>query len=218
MKACCDVSWTDALTAIGTVGAVAVALFGQFLPRLFPPRLRVSMVNPHGVHQRVRLVVDTGGAIPVARDVWARYYHLEVRNARRWAKAHNVRLMLLKIERETTVGWVDVWSGGGIPFQWQHHEVLGSVRTLGPAPLADLFNVLQDEDTTRTKYLTLTTIFGPLGVELRHTAACALRLTVHAEGDEADSPQLVVTIRWDGQWDDGTVEMGQHLRWEATAV
>jgi hypothetical protein len=29
-------SWTDIATAIGTVGAVVVALFGQFLPKLFP--------------------------------------------------------------------------------------------------------------------------------------------------------------------------------------
>ena len=39
---CCNVSWTDVLTALGTVGAVLAALFGYFVPRWFPPRLRLA--------------------------------------------------------------------------------------------------------------------------------------------------------------------------------
>ena len=208
-----DPSWTDVATAIGTVGAVVVALFGNFLPRLFPPKLSVRLANPLGVRQQVQ-VIYPGGAIPATFETAARYYQLEAANSRRWVKAHNVRVMLLKIEQRTTVGWVEAWSGGGIPLVWQHQDALGSVRTLGPAPLADLFHVVQDRDAHGSRALVLMPSFAPRGVELVFTVGCDLRVTVPAQSDEADSKPLVVTIHWDGQWEDGTTEMGNHVRLE----
>ena len=76
----CDTSWTDVLTAIGTVGAVGVALFRYFLPKLFPPQLRLCVADAKGTRQRVQLV-NRSDAIPVpACDAWARYYHVQVAN------------------------------------------------------------------------------------------------------------------------------------------
>ena len=213
-------SWTDVATAIGTVGAVVVALFGNFLPRLFPPKLSIAVVNPRGVRQQVWLGnIQSGGfVINTTHTSDARFYQLTVKNSRRWVRAHNVRAVLQKIEQRTTVGWVEVWSGGGIPLVWQHESALGTLRTLGPAQLADLFHVLKDQNAQGTKALVLTPIFGPYGVELARTVACELRVTVQAESDEADSAPLVVTINWDGQWEDGAMEMENHLRLEqATA-
>jgi hypothetical protein len=221
LKPCCDVSWTDVLTALGTVGAVVVALFGQFLPRLFPPRLQLAMSDTQGVRQRVQVVTNAGVGnitIPAARDGWARYYHLEVRNTRRWAKAHNVRVMFLKLETETTAGWVESWGGGGIPLKWQHQEALGGARTFGPPALADLFNVLRLDGAPPLTQLGLTPIFGPLGVELNYAGPCGLRVTVQAQSDESDSARFVVTLRWNGQWDDGAQEMAQHVRWSIERV
>jgi hypothetical protein len=213
---CCDVSWTDVLTALGTVGAVLVALFGYFLPRLFPPRLRLAMSDPQGVRQRLQVVGSTvvgNITIPAVRDGWGRYYQLDVRNARRWAKAHNVRVMLLRLETETTSGWVELWGGGGIPLKWQHQDALGATRTLGPPALADLFNVVKLDGAPPLTQLGLTPIFGPLGVELNYAGACGLRVTVQAQSDESDSDRFVVTLRWNGQWHDGAQEMAQHVRW-----
>lgn len=209
---CCDVSWTDVLTALGTVGAVSVALFGYFVPRWFPPLLRLAVSDPKGVRQRTRVVVDTG-AIPVPREGWGRYYQLEVSNTRRWRKAHNVRVMLLKLETETTAGWVESWGGGGIPLKWQHQDALGATRTLGPPAFADLFNVLKLDGAPPLTQLGLTPIFGPLGVELNYAGACGLRVTVQAQSDESDSDRFAVTLRWNGQWEDGAQEMAQHVRW-----
>jgi hypothetical protein len=210
---CCDVSWTDVLTALGTVGAVLVALFGYFVPRWFPPLLRLTISDPQGVRQRTRVVVDSGGAIPVPREGWGRYYQLEVSNTRRWRKAHNVRVMLLKLETETTAGWVESWGGGGIPLKWQHQDALGAARTLGPPAFADLFNVLKLDGAPPLTQLGLTPTFGPLGVELNYAGACGLRVTVQAQSDESDSDRFAVTLRWNGQWDDGAQEMAQHVRW-----
>lgn len=208
-----DTSWTDVLTAVGTVGAVVVALFGYFLPKLFPPKLRIAIADAKGVHQAVRLI-EQGGAIPArARDAVARYYHVRVSNERRWTKAHNVQVMLLRIEQETTAGWVETWAGGGIPLIWQHQDMLGSVRNVGPPGYADLFNVLHN---VGAQALQLTPKFGPLGVQLKFEQ-CVLRLTLQAQSDEADSRHLVLIARWDGKWQDGATEMAQHLRLELAA-
>jgi hypothetical protein len=209
---CCTTSWTDVLTALGTVGAVLVALFGQFLPRLFTPQLQLTKSDSNGVRQRVQ-VVTTRGVIPAPREGLGRYYQLEVSNARRWTKAHNVRVMLLKLEAETVAGWIESWGGGGIPLQWQHQNALGSTRTLGPPALADLFNVLRLDGAPPVTQLGLTPIFGPLGVELNYAGACGLRVTLQAQSDETDSDRFVVTLRWDGHWEDGAMEMAQHVRW-----
>jgi hypothetical protein len=40
-------------------------------------------------------------------------------------------------------------------------------------------------------------------------------VTLQAQSDEADSAQLLVTIRWNGQWDDGADEMTRHVHLEA---
>jgi hypothetical protein len=214
---CCTTSWTDVLTALGTVGAVVVALFVWFLPKFFPPKLQLTKAAPNGVRQRLQVVGSTVvGNITVPatpRDGSGRYYQLEVRNARRWAKAHNVRVMFLKVEIETTAGWIESWGGGGIPLKWQHQDALGSTRTLGPPALADLFNVLRLDGAPPVTQLGLTPIFGPLGVELNYAGACGLRVTLQAQSDETDSARFVVTLHWDGQWEDGAQEMAQHVRW-----
>jgi hypothetical protein len=121
--------------------------------------------------------------------------------------------MFLKLETESTAGWVESWGGGGIPLKWQHQEALGGTRTFGPPALADLFNVLKLDGTPPLPQLGLTPIFGPLGVELNYAGACGLRVTVQAQSDESDSDRFAVTIRWDGHWEEGAQEMAQHIRW-----
>ena len=200
------------LTAIGTVGAVVVALFGQFLGKLFPPRLQIRVANPLGVAQQMQIYNHTGPYPVYLRDADARYYLLEVSNQRRWAKAHHVRVMLLRIEEDhPTVGWKESWSGS-IPVKWQHQEILGGVRNIGPRAHADICHVMRDTDSGHEVALQLTPIMGPFGLKLRYSEPCVLRLTLQAQSDEADSAPLAITIRWDGEWRDGETEMAQHLR------
>ena len=70
---------------------MVVALFGQFLPKLLPPKLCVELVDAVGTKQLVQVMM-TGGALSVpAYKMWTRYYRIQVSNRRRWAKAHNVQ-------------------------------------------------------------------------------------------------------------------------------
>lgn len=214
---CCPISWTDIATAVGTVGAVIVALFGQFVPKLFPPKLRIKLHNPKGLKQQIGYYVGDGGTAMVLRSTWARYYHVEVTNTRRWARARNVRVVIRKweVQSGSDAGWVTLWSARSLPLVWQHQDHLGTVRIVGPPALADLVNVQQDiSDATRIGLLTVTPTFAPVGVAAKYEPPFNLRLTLQAQSDETDSPLIVVTIRCGAAWQDGETEMAEHVRVE----
>jgi hypothetical protein len=161
-------------------------------------------------------VYNTQGTIPVrVRQGWARHYHIQVTNTRRWAKAHNVRVVILKLEVASAAGWITTWSGGSVPLVWQGSEYLGDIRNVGPPALADLAHVVQHPvNLNEIESLTLTPTFTPLGVQMRFTPSAQVRPTVQAQSDESDSRKLFVTIRCDATWEDGESEMAQHVRVE----
>jgi len=198
----------DWLVAIGTIGAVIVALFGQLLPRLLPPKLRIKLLDTGGVRQ-LSHIIQHGGALPVPiGQMWTRYYHVHVSNSRRWTKARTVQVVFLKSEEETTTGWVEVSIGSGIPLTWQHQYSAGSNRNVGRPAVADLFRVGQDaSNATLATSLSITPTFAPFGVPTEFNQPCALRLTVQAQSDEADSDPITLTIRSNGKWHDGKAEM-----------
>ena len=78
--------WPQLAVAVGTIGAVLVALFGQaFRAKFFPPKLSLRLENTSGE--------------AIQESAWkARYYHLRVSNSRRWSPAHEVRVVLLREE------------------------------------------------------------------------------------------------------------------------
>src|SRR5258708_13150762 len=97
----------QALIALGTFLAVMVALFGDWIKgRWFRPRLELVLERPRGVPQKTAIVSPDGSV----RHVDARYYHLKVRNRKRWPIATHVQVHLLRIEEPRI--------GGGHPRQW----------------------------------------------------------------------------------------------------
>jgi hypothetical protein len=88
----------EALTAIGTVGAVLVALFGDWIKRtVVPPRLDVELSNTRGLRIPVNLLSPDGSQ----RESEARFYHVRVSNMRRG-------LMLIRfnsISFGSTISW-----------------------------------------------------------------------------------------------------------------
>jgi len=85
----------EALTAIGTVGAVLVALFGDWIKRtVVPPRLDVELSNTRGLRIPVNLLSPDGSQ----RESEARFYHVRVSNMRRRSDAHQVQLYLVRLD------------------------------------------------------------------------------------------------------------------------
>ena len=68
-----------ALTAVGTVGAVLVALFGQKIRALFPPLLRISVPNPSGEACPAEVTRPDGTKFRTD----SRWFHIHVENQRR---------------------------------------------------------------------------------------------------------------------------------------
>ncbi len=85
--------FVNVFVAIGTIGSVIVALFGNWIRlTFFPPRLSIGLLNTEG--EKITLTNSATGQVVDE----ARYYHLLVSNGRRWFTATNVDVRLLQIE------------------------------------------------------------------------------------------------------------------------
>lgn len=76
--------------AVGTLGAVVVALFGEYLrPK---PRLKLKLLRKEG-EKTLLTRIESG---EYADDVG--YYHLRISNERRWCPAENTQVYLTRLE------------------------------------------------------------------------------------------------------------------------
>jgi hypothetical protein len=192
--------WVDVAIALGTIGAVLVALFGQaFRAKFFPPRLSLQLSDRNGEATRE----SKGEGLPSQP---ARYYHVQVSNARRWSPARDVRIVLLQVEEPGPDGEPQVIWRGDIPFGWRHGVLFPIARTIGPNAFADLVSVRE------SRRLQLHLLIAPFNLEVVRDRASTLILTLQARGNEAESSPLRVKIAWDGEWNSGEVEMRRHMK------
>ena len=123
-------NWSvQALTALGTVGAVLVALFNHWIKaRLLPPRLRIRLDNPQGMPSPADITRPDGST----HRVPSRWYHLRVENLRRAvAPAAGVQVFLQRLEVfDASVGQYRVSWFGETPLRWKHQEIKPNVRSV----------------------------------------------------------------------------------------
>src|SRR5271157_1472539 len=127
--------WVRFASAVGTFGAVLMALFGTVLrARFFAPQLRLRFVRPQGEISPVKFS-DSGGL-----EKWgkARYYHLQVSNERRWSPAENTQVFLRRLEEPGPDGLLQVVWSGDMPMRWRHQEHFPVAQTIGPSTDCDL--------------------------------------------------------------------------------
>jgi hypothetical protein len=201
----CVVNW-QAISAMGTLLAVLVALFGTaFRAKFFPPKLRLRLLSSEGeLTTAVLQWMDNVGEI-VGRQVPARYYHVCVSNARRWSPAEQVQVILLGVEEPAADGrMLPIWTGD-VPLGWRHRELFPAARTIGPEASVDICSVIKG------KSLQLHPLITPNNLDVVRKVATTFVITIQARGAEADSAPLRLKINWDGLWNDGTQEMRRHL-------
>jgi len=207
-----DMPWwrvaLDVAIALGTVGAVLVALFGQaFRAKFFPPKLTLTLADELGEAIPVALIPpEVSGQQP--RQEAARYFHLRVTNGRRWSPATGTHVVLLQVEEPGPDGKLQIRWTGDIPLAWRHNTVFPPYRAIGPHAFADLCSVVKG------KWLQLHTVLIPFNLETIRRNATALVASVQARATEGDSNVLRVRIFWDGGWADGAQEMRRHLKVE----
>jgi hypothetical protein len=192
--------------ALAIFCACFVALFGQQIrDKYFPPVLTVELLSSDGekTNATIQGPATEGQARTLVR-VPARYYHLKVRNSRRYVKATDVQLMLLRVDEPAANGRFEpVWRGA-VPLRWRHQDIYPTLRSIGAEADADLFAVLQDTG------LELCLLASPTNLESMKRGACTLMLHIEARSNEVTTPIMRIKVAWDGKWADGSQEMRKH--------
>jgi hypothetical protein len=219
----CIRNWIAAFGVLGTWLVFVGAIWGEKIRSwLFKPRLSVILDDPRGVAITETITIFTnsqqGQQMLQQYTRPARYYYLSVRTARRWPLAHDVRILIIRLERPEPGGLpTTVWTGE-IPLAWEHGQIQPASRTLGRPARADFVVAAQDPvDIERRNQLHLVTMIEPSNMQRSQYSATQFWITVIATSNEGDSPPLRLEVAWDGQWDAAETEMGQHLKNSATS-
>jgi hypothetical protein len=174
--------------AAGTWLIAVIAIWDKFLSSwLFRPSLRLGAGEFSGTLARHQ------------NSQSARYYLLPVENRTRIPPAHEVQLMLTRLEKSGASG-LETLFDEILPLPWARQELYPLLtRTIGTSASASLFFVQQDGLLAFTPALT------PCGELLshfprEHKAPITLWITLRAVSIEADSPSLRLKIEWNGQW------------------
>jgi hypothetical protein len=195
--------WVQFAVAVGTFLTVAAALFialyGEKLrAKYFPPLLSLKLGKPEG--ERTQLKDQNGAYID---DV--RYYYVEVSNARRWSRADQTQVFLIRIEEPGPSGNLQITWSGDIPIRWRNQEIVPLLRTVGPSADCDFCRV------ERNGGLWLMPLIIPNNLNAHRTGHCTFVATLQARSTLVDSEFLRILVAWDGGWDDGVEEMKSHL-------
>jgi hypothetical protein len=204
--------WITLGGVIATLLVSVVAIFGDKIrASWFKPKLCVHLDSPRGV-----FVSEIITPLPPAQQYMrpARYYYLSVGTTRRWPLAHDVRILVTRLETPDPGGVPrTVWTGE-IPLRWEHPEIQPASRTLGRPARADFIAAAQDQEEVpeRRNQLHLMSVNWPSNMQRVYFTGTRFWVTVVATSNEADSSAIRLEIAWDGNWNPGEAEMWEHLK------
>ena len=196
------------LTAVGTVGAVVVALFSDvFRHSLNKPILELRLRETLG-NITDSVLIPPEGDPHEPRNEWARFYHVLVVNKRARTPATQVQVYLTQLD-EFSDGNVRTTWRGDTPIRWRYQEHRPAQQTIGEGHVdADLCHV------TREKWIEIHPLIEPVGLKKRWRVAeapIAIIVTLQARGTEAVSAVTRFRIDWDGHWAQDDAAMARHL-------
>ena len=192
-------------TAIFTLAAVLVAMFGEKLKaKFFKPRLTLELENNHGEMTMITLEWQTTDGMQ-RRTEEARYYHLVVRNERKWPSSTQTQVFLKQIEQPGPDGVLQIKWTGELPIQWTHQSLYPIARTIGPAATCDICSVVKG------KWFQFHPLLVPNNFQLHYRDPCTVVASFLIKGNEGESKIYRFQLSWDGKWADGNQEMSQHF-------
>jgi hypothetical protein len=192
----------QALSAVATVAAVYVALFGGWIRhKLTPPKLRISLLSTEGKETDALMLnpnEPSGPPVPTP----SRWYHVRVTNDRKWAEATEVQVWLVRIEELDAAGQFRATWAEEVPLKWRYMTVVNpaATRVVGHDQHADLIAFYKRGVTTLHPFLQLQALLIPSRLNIHRTGDCRLRLVLAARGREAVSNELTVDVGWNGRW------------------
>lgn len=202
--------WVRVAGTVATLLAVLVALFGEMIrARLFPPKLRLSLVSSTGVKSDVNIGPAPGTSTQVLK---ARYYHVQLQNLRPSRPATETAIYLIGLDEPGPNQQLQTKWEGAVPLKWpfMDHLKLPLRQTVGPTTMCDLCHVVQGQG------LSIEPAVRPLALDpfiTRRPIGTSVDMTVRlqARGAQGDSPVTAFRIAWNGQWSDGDQEMAKDL-------
>ena len=196
----------EILTLLIAVTAVLVAIFRDwFRVKLFSPNLSVTLDRQQGYLADIDLLWSDEDGTHHSRKEKARFYHLNVKNTRRWSKAQQVQLFLVAVEVHGEGGTVQESWTGNIPLRWRYQESNPLVQTIGHEAQCDLCTVV------RGKWLELNPLFRPDELPGPWKDAVTVHLSLQLRSLEIDLEPMKIGLIWDGKWEDGEIEIKRHF-------
>lgn len=189
----------NTLVAVGTLGTVVVALFGNYWRRrFFPPKLKVQLCEPAGELTSSRFAEQS-------KKSW--YYHVMVENEHRWSPATNVSLHLVAMDLPGPDNqFIREWNGD-VQLKWAFMAFYPAQnRTVGKPIRYDLVSV--DEEFSN---LALHPIAASTSLKATRQGKCRFAVWLQARSSESDSRIARIEISWDGVWKDNPADMDKHL-------
>jgi hypothetical protein len=185
----------QSITCLGILLVVILAIWGNFFRSwLSGPRLKISLLN------------SLGELTTLSNNASVRYYHLNVKNKRKWAPARNVRVMLTKVFLRAADGsWIERSFGGPLQLSWQYPQVHVQYPLIGPDDVSELGCIPRGQIFHLTPYVIPNNFNGV--VEANQT----IKIEVVAVADNGQSKPLYIEIAWNGDWNDDASEMSRHL-------
>jgi hypothetical protein len=200
--------------AFGTLAVAIAAIWGDWIrAKLLPPRLRLELSDPEGqrIPQVIEYVAPPGFQIinPPQESHVARYYHLIVSNDKPFAVAHEVQIVMTRLEGVGPGGQPQEIYRVPLPLSWRNQRELDPRpwRTLGGrSHEADLLFVREDG------LLQFTPMAFPRDFPGLYKESVVLWVTLEAWSIEGASRPLRLKVAWDGKWERGDAEMKRHLQ------
>ncbi|MFI5387596.1 MAG: hypothetical protein ACHQ50_15925 [Fimbriimonadales bacterium] len=186
----------------GTWFLGAAAIYGERIrAAVLRPKLKLQLVNSIG---ELTTQIEQTDQAP-AKSILARYFHMRLTNERRFPVAHEVEVLLTKLEDRGADGNPRAIYEDDIPFSWKY-GLYDRFRTIGHATraTADLLFVRED----RLQLLA----HAPNNLGATMLGETHIWITAVARGLEGESNPLRIKVDWDGHWDRGDAEMQRHLK------
>jgi hypothetical protein len=197
----------NSVVAVGTVGTVIAALFGERLrAKFFPPVFKVKILKPAG---EPCPITDQAGK----KVADGRYYHLDVRNKRLSVEATHSQLRLTRIEIPGPDGQFQIIWDGDIPIRRRHQEFYPTESVIGSPIHYDLCAIVNGQTPT----LSLMPIVAANNLPIHWIGDAHFIASFQLKCSQRDSEVVRIQFDWDGVWQQGDAEMQKHLKLKEAA-
>lgn len=199
--------WVSAIGVIASCVIAIAAIWGERIrAAAFRPDLRLELVKATGERERFGLDGRSPGEEFQLPPTSRRIYRLRVLNRARYPAAQEVEVLLTHIDRQGPDGQPQLGPTGSLPLMWRYQALYPRSRVIGYATELEIDLLLASRDEI------LLAPMEPPTFSLTMYGEQHFWITAVARGLNAQSRPLRLKVDWDGRWDPGDTEMGQHLR------